>query len=190
MKSAWFGSDCESHNRLVRPLERVIECLMHEISLCYNGLALYNGYIIKEADRLEDVTVVVSNKPFPAPEATPLDDPDYTLCAQYRGIPPPGSAPSFNCVGVLIFARYVYVYLPRLHEALTLCEVEVFAGGKFRNVMLTHWGRDKMADIFQTTFWNAFSWTKKNVSLKVSLKLVPKFDLFTDAYMRHSASMS
>ena len=25
---------------------------------------------------------------------------------------------------------------------------------------LTHWGRDKMAAIFQTTFWNAFSWMK------------------------------
>ena len=26
--------------------------------------------------------------------------------------------------------------------------------------MLTHWGRDKMADIFQTTFSNSFSWMK------------------------------
>ena len=26
--------------------------------------------------------------------------------------------------------------------------------------MLTHWGRDKMATIFKTTFSNAFSWTK------------------------------
>ena len=26
--------------------------------------------------------------------------------------------------------------------------------------MLTHWGRDKMAAIFQTTFSNAFSWMK------------------------------
>ena len=26
--------------------------------------------------------------------------------------------------------------------------------------MLTHWGWDKMADISQTTFWNAFSWMK------------------------------
>ena len=25
---------------------------------------------------------------------------------------------------------------------------------------LTHWGRDKMAAIFQTTIWNAFSWMK------------------------------
>ena len=27
-------------------------------------------------------------------------------------------------------------------------------------VTLTHWGRDKMAVIFQTTYWNAFSWMK------------------------------
>ena len=26
--------------------------------------------------------------------------------------------------------------------------------------VLTHWGWDKMAAIFQTTFWNAFSWMK------------------------------
>ena len=26
--------------------------------------------------------------------------------------------------------------------------------------LLTHWGRDKMAGIFQTTFWNQFSWMK------------------------------
>ena len=25
---------------------------------------------------------------------------------------------------------------------------------------LTHWGRDKMSNIFQTTFWNAFPWIK------------------------------
>ena len=26
--------------------------------------------------------------------------------------------------------------------------------------LLTHWSRDKMADIYQTTFANAFSWMK------------------------------
>ena len=26
--------------------------------------------------------------------------------------------------------------------------------------VLTHWGRDKMATIFQATFWNGFSWMK------------------------------
>ena len=94
--------------------------------------------IIKGEERLEDVTVVVSNKSFPTPGATLLVDPDYTLCAQYRGIPPAGSTPSFTCVGNPGFARYVYVYLPRLHQALTLCEVEVFAGGKFGNAWWRH----------------------------------------------------
>ena len=28
------------------------------------------------------------------------------------------------------------------------------------NPPLTHWGRDKKAAIFQTTFWNGFSWMK------------------------------
>ena len=27
-------------------------------------------------------------------------------------------------------------------------------------MILAHWGWDKMAAIFQTTFWNAFSWMK------------------------------
>ena len=27
-------------------------------------------------------------------------------------------------------------------------------------ITVTHWGRNKMAAIFQTTFWNAFSWMK------------------------------
>ena len=35
---------------------------------------------------------------------------------------------------------------------------------------LTHWGRDKMAAIFQTTFSSVFSW----MSIKISLKIVPK----------------
>ena len=30
-------------------------------------------------------------------------------------------------------------------------------------IALTHWGRDKMAAIFQTTFSNAFSWMSSNV---------------------------
>ena len=37
---------------------------------------------------------------------------------------------------------------------------------------LTHWGRDKMAAISETTFSNAFSWV--NFRLKFSLKFVPK----------------
>ena len=37
--------------------------------------------------------------------------------------------------------------------------------------VLTHWGRDKMAAIFQTTFSNEFSWMKM---LEFRLKFVPK----------------
>ena len=35
---------------------------------------------------------------------------------------------------------------------------------------LTHWGQDKMATVSQTTFSNAFS----RISIKISLKFVPK----------------
>ena len=73
---------------------------------------------------------------------------------------------------------------------------------------LTHWGRDKTAAIFQTTFSNAFFWMKIcDFFIEISLKLVPKgltnnipalfqimawrrLGLFTGTYMRHSASMS
>ena len=40
---------------------------------------------------------------------------------------------------------------------------------------LTHWVRDKMAAIFQTTFSNAFCWMKMyEFRLKISLKFVPQ----------------
>ena len=35
-----------------------------------------------------------------------------------------------------------------------------FPWQRARNAMLTHWGRDKMDAISQTTFWNVFSWIK------------------------------
>ena len=41
--------------------------------------------------------------------------------------------------------------------------------------VLTHWGRDEMGAISQTTFSNAFSWMKMlRISIKISLKFVPK----------------
>ena len=39
---------------------------------------------------------------------------------------------------------------------------------------LTHWGRDKMAVNFLTTFSNVYSWTKIYISIKISLNFVPK----------------
>ena len=82
---------------------------------------------------------------------------------------------------------------------------------------LTHWGRDKIAAIFQTTFSNAFSWMKMfKFRLRFHWSLCPRVQstifhigsdnvlvparrqaiiwtndgYFIDAYMRHSASMS
>ena len=41
--------------------------------------------------------------------------------------------------------------------------------------ILTYWGRDKMAAIFQTTFSNAFLWNENVwIAIKISLKVVPK----------------
>ena len=81
--------------------------------------------------------------------------------------------------------------------------------------VLPHWGRDKMAVIFQTTFLNAFYWMKiyefhwslspggpiNNIPACIVSDngLVPtrqqviiwtNDSSFTDAYMCHSASMS
>ena len=64
---------------------------------------------------------------------------------------------------------------------------ELVTGNRER---LTHWGRDKMAAIFQTIFSNTLSLMK--ISIKISLNFVPKgpYDgKFIDAYMRHLASM-
>ena len=43
-------------------------------------------------------------------------------------------------------------------------------GGMVGDLLLTHWGRDRMATIFQTTISNTFSW----ISIKISLKSVTK----------------
>ena len=77
---------------------------------------------------------------------------------------------------------------------------------------LKHWGRAKMADIFQTTFFKALYWMKMYKLMEIPRKFVPggpsigsnnnlaqrrrqafiwtNDDLFTDAYMRHSTSVS
>ena len=45
-------------------------------------------------------------------------------------------------------------------------------------ISLTHWGRDKMAAIFQTTFSNAFSWVKMfKFRLRFHLSLFPRVQL-------------
>ena len=39
---------------------------------------------------------------------------------------------------------------------------------------LTHWGREKMAAISETTFWNAFFNENVQISIEISLRFVPK----------------
>ena len=50
----------------------------------------------------------------------------------------------------LYAVRIWWVFFRRISVTNPVCEWRCF----------THWGRDKMAAIFLTTFWNAFSWTK------------------------------
>ena len=103
----------------------------------------------------------------------------------------------------------------KMGNFLFQCCVDLICSGLW---VLTHWGRDKMAAIFQTTFSNAFSWMKIYKGLiMISLEFVPEgpinnipalvqikawrrsgdeplsepmMVLITDTYMRHSASMS
>ena len=61
--------------------------------------------------------------------------------------------------------------------------------------LLTHWGREEMAAIFQTTLSNWFSW-KKKYELRFKFHgtrqaiIWTKYGEFNDAYMRLPASMS
>ena len=51
-------------------------------------------------------------------------------------------------------------------------------GGPFWLVILTNWGRDKMAAIFQTTFSNAFYWIKMfKFRLRFHWSLFPRVQL-------------
>ena len=47
----------------------------------------------------------------------------------------------------------------------------------FSVILLKHWGRDKMATISQTTLSNAFFFLNIWISLNISLKFVPKFQI-------------
>ena len=71
-----------------------------------------------------------------------------------------------------------------------LAVVCTFVSGSIRNcclstqdrgvisISLTHWGRDKMATVFQTTFSNTFSWMKMyEFRLRFHWRLFPRFDL-------------
>ena len=54
------------------------------------------------------------------------------------------------------------------------------AGGSIQWSLLTHWGRGKMAAIFQTTFSNAFSWVKMfEFCLRFHWSLLQRFELIT-----------
>ena len=53
------------------------------------------------------------------------------------------------------------------------CFIAIFWGA-LKGWPLTHWGRDKMAAIYQTTFLNAYYWTKLWISIKISPKFVHK----------------
>ena len=62
--------------------------------------------------------------------------------------------------------KYVKHYLILLSEIVTAAQIEITNLVPRKSILcnhinrITHWGRDKMADIFQTTVSNGFSWVK------------------------------
>ena len=83
-----------------------------------------------------------------------------TMCKKY-------SVVTDTTFYVKLFQNNTVYPVRTLSALLIYCCVSVWTG-------LTHWGRDKMDAISQTTFWSAFSW-KKNVwsPIEISLKFVP-----------------
>ena len=109
----------------------------HDVHICmFTCMTEWQCHVTTDPERNQNITVVVSNQSFQATVAAPLKQPDYIFCAQYNGIPPVSSKLKFTCSGGPITGRYVYVYLPGLSKPLTLCEVEVIAQGKLRDMRL------------------------------------------------------
>ena len=109
----------------------------HDVHICmFTCMTEWQFHVTTDPERNQNITVVVSNQSFPATVAAPMEQLDYTFCAQYNGIPPASSTLKFTCSSGPITGSYVYVYLPGLSKPLTLCEVEVIAQGKLRDMRL------------------------------------------------------
>ena len=59
----------------------------------------------------------------------------------------------------VVIVQWIYFIICTIHSRAQKCIPCHCVSLKWREV-LTHWGRDKMAAIFQTTLSNAFSWMK------------------------------
>ena len=55
---------------------------------------------------------------------------------------------------------YICMYKHKTIKLWTSCTARRYVFQKGNFLILTHWDRDKMATISQTTLWNAFSWMK------------------------------
>ena len=73
---------------------------------------------------------------------------------------------NFGIISLSLLNFLYYTQCSRHKDQIHICPV-IHLNIKYRSikiciyhVYLTHWGRDKMVAIFQTTFTNAFSWMK------------------------------
>ena len=154
---------------------------------------------------------------YPRP-CTLFSDQMYDICQGKQSWPWRATA-IFNLIYTIskniVVGLFIKPRWPTLREMLISPMKSMKAGKPLSH--LTHWGRDKMDAISQTTFSSAFSWMKMfefqlkfhwSLFLKVQLKyssigldygLAPSRrqaiiwtndGKFNDAYMRHSASMS
>ena len=79
-------------------------------------------------------------------------------------------------LGLWGLAPYFSKRPPKLHNQAVLSAYYHVAVSLLWDHLLAHLDRDKMDNIFQTTFSNALSWMKtyQSILIKISLKFVPK----------------
>ena len=81
-----------------------------------------------DSERLANFTVTVSDQKWPV-TIDQLNNPKFTRCGQYDGVPPGYVRVMVTCFPAGILGRYVYIHSPNIQRIMTICEVEV-GGGK------------------------------------------------------------
>ena len=66
--------------------------------------------------------------------------------------------------------RAIILHVCRKQHGISRLKTDKEVSIKYTCIQLTHWGRDKMADIFQSIFLNENVW----ILIKISLKFISK----------------
>ena len=82
------------------------------------------------------------------------------------------------CEILINVKRHSFTEMQRVMLSASCQQMSLILSLKLNDNALTHWGRDKMADIFQTTVSNAFSWMKMfKFRLRFQWSLFPRVQL-------------